>query len=296
MKKSILITWWTSYLGEHILEAIYKIDMDIKIVVLTRDIKNAKEKLYKVANYSSISFYSIDDIQKAFEENQVTHVVHTATNYGRWWQKVSSLVESNTLYPLKLLEVSMDFWVSYFINTDTSLEKEISLYARTKKNFIEYAKKIIEGKNIHFINLKLEHFYWPNESGEKFIPFLLKKLEKDEAIDLTAGEQKRDFIYIDDLTYIYEKLLSTWLQNKKDNFLEYQVGTWRSYTIRFVVEKLKELMQSKSQLNFWKIPYRDGESMFSQADISELKKIIDFSPKVNLEEGLKKVVFSYKDN
>lgn len=285
MKKSILITWWTGYLGKHLIDKMIK---EYNIVILSRNPPDYK---------GEISRYSIEKTEKVFKENKIDYIINCVADYWKWSTNIiSNTIEANIVFPIKILELGIKYNVPIFINNGSSLPVWVSNYSLTKENFLKYAKKIIEGKNIQFINLKLEHFYWPNERGEKFIPFLLKKLEKDEAIDLTAGEQKRDFIYIDDLTYIYEKLLSTWLQNKKDNFLEYQVGTWKSYTIRFVVEKLKELMQSKSQLNFWKIPYRDGESMFSQADTSELRKIIDFSPKVDIEEGLKKVVFSYKDN
>jgi len=53
---------------------------------------------------------------------------------------------------------------------------------------------------LQVVNLLVEHFYGPGDNGSKFIPSLMDKcLMNSTTIDLTSGDQKRDFIYIDDL-------------------------------------------------------------------------------------------------
>ena len=45
---------------------------------------------------------------------------------------------------------------------------------------------------------------------------------------------------------------------------------------------------------FGEIPYRNGENMESFADISNAKKILNWSPELPLEEGIEKTINYFK--
>ena len=46
---------------------------------------------------------------------------------------------------------------------------------------------------------------------------------------------------------------------------------------------------------FGAIPYRDGENMELYADISKAKNILNWAPKIGLNEGLRRVIKSYQE-
>ena len=89
---------------------------------------------------------------------------------------------------------------------------------------------------------------------------------------MTAGEQKRDFIHIDDVVSIYQLLLKK-VQKESSFYQEYPIGSGKATTVRELVEIIHKLTKSKTILNFGALPYREGEIMFSEAKIEKLKLI-----------------------
>ena len=137
-------------------------------------------------------------------------------------------MEANFLFPLKLLELGKKYHVTCFINTDTILDKRIDNYSLSKKQFKEWL--FVYRKNFGCVNVALEHFYGPGDNPARFVTYIVHSLLKNvERIDLTKGEQKRDFIYIDDVVDAFIKIV-----NSSDTFLrdfyEFEVGTIRLFS------------------------------------------------------------------
>ena len=76
---------------------------------------------------------------------------------------------------------------------------------------------------------------------------------------------------------------------------EYELGSGRAVSMRTYVEMVKELTQAQTELRFGKIPYREGEIMSSQAELSALKAL-GWMPRYQLEEFLGKLVTWYSQN
>ena len=111
--------------------------------------------------------------------------------------------------------------------------------------------------------------------------------------DMDAQAEKplilcRDFIYIDDVVSAYLTVITKKNLTEKW-FTEYEVGSGDSITIRKFVETVHKISDSKTHLEFGAIPYRKGEVMNSQADVSALKAL-GWRCDVNLENGLKQTI------
>jgi nucleoside-diphosphate-sugar epimerase len=114
----------------------------------------------------------------------------------------------------------------------------------------------------------------------------MEKLVKNEDVDLTPGEQTRDFIYIDDVTNAYETVLSTL---PDESFREFDVCTGKSISLRDFVETAKTVLHSSSQLNWGALPYRENEIMISKGDAEPLKRL-GWTPKYGIKEGILKTI------
>lgn len=284
--KTILITGATGYLGSKL--AVHFQDK-YKIKILKRSF----DDISRIRSFiNKIQFYNIDKtpIANAFND-KVDIIIHTATLYGRNDEQLFEIVECNLKYPLTLLNVAVKRQVEYFINTDTVLPRMTNEYSLTKKQFLEWL--IYYKKRIKTINVKLEHFYGPEDNDSKFITYLVKNmLQHTESIKLTKGTQKRDFIYIDDLINFYSVLLKN-IDSIKSGYTEFHVGSGVNYTIKEVVEKVKELTNSITKPDFGALPFREHELIESKVDIEPLKEF-GWVPKIRLEEGLKKLIYSEK--
>jgi nucleoside-diphosphate-sugar epimerase len=241
---------------------------------------------------SDIVFVDIEelDFEKLFRDyGKIDIIIHTATCYGRNNESVSEIFSANTEFPLKLLDVGSRAGVELFLNTDTILDKYLNLYALSKNQLLQWGKFFSKQGNIRFGNIRLEHFYGPGDDPTKFTAHVINGcLNNIPELKLTEGEQKRDFIYIDDVVSAYMVLLEK-IGNSISSFVEFDLGSGRSVSIRAFVETAHRLSASHTKLAFGAIPYRKGEVMHSEADISGLTAL-GWQCRYNIEVGLQKVI------
>jgi nucleoside-diphosphate-sugar epimerase len=285
-KQTILITGGTGYLGSHLLKAL--VDGGHRIILLKRSFS----KLFRIQEYlNEIVVYDIDkqSCEQAFIDNKLEIILHCATNYGRRNTDPLQIIDANLLFPLRLLEFANRYRVPCFINTDTVLDTRVSRYAMSKNQFREWLTYYQD--SLTCINVALEHFYGPADDPTKFVSFIVYNLlNKVPVIDLTAGEQQRDFIYIDDVIEAFLKIIEN--SGKLSGFHKYEVGTHNSITIRALVELAKKITNNNfTKLNFGALPYRENETMQCIANITELQKL-GWTPKISIEDGLKKMISS----
>jgi len=230
------------------------------------------------------------DLKEMIGDENIDIILHCATNYGRKDVNPVSILEANLILPLKLLQFGVESNVACFINTDTILDKRVNQYSLSKSQFKEWLKYY--SNSIKCINVALEHFYGPLDDETKFVTYIIHSiLENSDKIDLTRGEQKRDFIYIDDVVEAFVKIINCHCSElNKTGFKHYEVGTGHTIEIKKFVKLVKAIANnSHTHLNFGAIPYREHEVMNSHVNISELKKL-GWKAAVSLEEGIKKTI------
>ena len=228
MTKTILLTGATGFLGSHICEQL--VEHGYETVILKRKTSNP----WRIdSTLNKITVYNIEDIplSTVFKENNINTVIHTATNYGRKGEKSHEVASANVLFPLKILETSIEFNTDTFINTDTVLYENLNYYALTKKHFVDWTK--LYSHQIRIFNLKLEHLYGEKDGSEKFISMVIKSfLNNIERIPLTEGKQLRDFIYVDDVASAYLGIVKISEKFEK-KYTEYSVGSGTPISIAF---------------------------------------------------------------
>jgi nucleoside-diphosphate-sugar epimerase len=291
--KKILITGATGFLGSHLLPAL--IEKGYNIIILKRSFSN----IWRIQNiFSQIKSYDIDkvSIKKIFGENKIEGIIHLATDYGRKNNNdIIQMSKANIEMPAKLLDLGCKYGGIFFINTHTFWNSKYSLYSAMKNSFIEIAKYFSANFNVKFINMKIEHMYGEKDEYSKFIPFVIKNILEDKKIKVTKGEQKRDFIYVNDVADAYLKVLNN-LGNLNNNFIEFEIGTGESISLRDLLSKIEEVINKKANTNIkWgAIPYKKNEIFDSKANIEKAKNILGWYPNYDISNGLKRTINWYK--
>ena len=241
--------------------------------------------------------YSVEHLQKIFSKEKISGIIHTATCYGRAGESWEQIAEANLYMPTRVLQMAEEAKVPVFINADTFFNEKImfqkneSMYVKSKKEFLHNAQKEGTHMNIKFINLRIEQMYGPGDGIHKFVPCIINDLLSNKpSLKLTLGEQKRDFVYVDDVAKaFYQALIHQHLLPK---FEEFGIGHGYSISIKEAVEYLKNITKSTTSLEFGALPYRENEMMDSYATISSNDKI-GWKAMIDWRDGFKKTVAFY---
>jgi len=284
-KQRILMTGATGFLGSNLL--IKLVDVGYEVIILKRSFSDTKRIN---GCLKKIKYYDIDQegIEKCFTENRIDVFIHCATDYGRKNTDPLQIIEANLILPLKILEIGLKNSCFRFINTDTILDKGINSYSLSKKQFSDWLKMYSD--RAVCVNVVLEHFYGPFDDRTKFVPFIIDKMLSNAAeVDLTFGQQKRDFIYIDDVVDAFTVILEN-IANMDKGFYNYEIGADKLVTIKEIVSLIKEMSENKvTRINFGAVPYRANEVMEPKIDTSSIRQI-GWTPKTKLIDGLRKTL------
>ena len=281
-KRRILLTGGTGFLGSALLRALVA---GFDVTVLKRTTSRT-DRVADLLQHHRIRWIDLDrvDLTGLFASRRFDVILHCATNYGRGKRSILDTASANLLLPLTLLQLGIEHGVRTFINTDTVIDKRVNEYSLSKKQFLEWLQN--SAGRIQCVNIALEHFYGPFDDESKFTTMIFHKLMRGEpSIDLTPGDQKRHFIYIDDVVRAFCRILNS-LDTLPSGFSSFEVSTEESVSIRDFVRLAKSITgNTTTQLNFGAVPYRANELMDSRTDISALKAL-GWRPEVSLEKGL----------
>ena len=153
--------------------------------------------------------------------------------------------------------------------------------------FVNYHKQ----NNVNIKIIRIFNTYGPKmhpNDGRVVSNFIVQALQNHDITVYGKGNQTRSFQYVDDLV---EGMIR--LMNSRDGFTgPVNVGNPNEFTILELAQKVIEITGSKSKIIYKPLPSDDP--MQRQPDISLAKKELDWSPKVQLEEGLIKTIDFFK--
>jgi len=142
----------------------------------------------------------------------------------------------------------------------------------------------------HHLKIKVARIF--NTYGPKMHPndgrvvsnFIVQALKGNDITIYGDGNQTRSFCYVDDLINVVIKFMNT-----DDNFVgPLNLGSPQEFTILELAEKIINLTTSTSKIIYKLLP--EDDPVQRQPDISLAKKKLNWSPKIELEQGLIKTI------
>ena len=169
-----------------------------------------------------------------------------------------------------------------FPTSENEKIKTMYPYSFSKWQAEEIVMHWVKIYNFPAISLRFFNAYGPRSRtsgayGAVFGVFLAQKLANIPLTIVGNGKQTRDFVHVYDLT---EAIIKAALSKKVGKI--YNVGGGKEVT----VNKIAKLIGGKKI----HIPKRPGEPDRSLADISKIKRDLNWKPKIKIEEGVKDLV------
>ncbi len=146
--------------------------------------------------------------------------------------------------------------------------------------FIRYKK--LDGRIIRIFNT-----YGPrmDRDGRVVIEFVMSALENKPLPVFGDGKQTRSFCFVDDLIDGMIKAMES--ENTKGEV--FNLGNPDEFTVLELAEKVLKITGSDSKIDFADaLPEDDPKRR--KPDISKAKRVLNWEPKVKLDEGLEKLI------
>jgi dTDP-glucose 4,6-dehydratase len=124
------------------------------------------------------------------------------------------------------------------------------------------------------------------KDGRAIPAFLSQAIMNEDLTVFGDGSQTRSFCYVDDqIDGIYKLLMSSEVE-------PVNIGNPSEITIKQFAEEIIKLTGSKSKIIYKTLPQDDPK--LRRPDITKAQKLLDWEPKVDREEGLKKTIEYFK--
>lgn len=213
--------------------------------------------------------------------------------------------QTNVEGTLNLLDLCRRFGVPKFLLASTS-----SLYGKhnatpyqedadTNRPLSPYAasKKAAEAlthsyHHLHGLDISISRYftvYGPADRPDMSIFRFIRRIAEDEAIIVFGdGSQSRDFTHVDDIA------AGTVAALKPLGYEVINLGGGRVVSLREVIDRIAALLGKSPRIEYR--PAHPADVPTTWADVSKAARLLDWRPKVSIEEGLRRCVEWYRAN
>ena len=159
-------------------------------------------------------------------------------------------------------------------------------YARTLHDAVSYSQSMAMRSGREVVVLRPFGPYGPGDRPERLIPFVIHGLLGGGRVSVTAGQQRRDFSYIDDHVSAFIAAATAAIPQTP---AIYNVGSGRPISVREVVERIARMIggDALGRVDFGAAAPRTGDRADRYADITAAKRDLGFAPSVALDDGLR---------
>jgi nucleoside-diphosphate-sugar epimerase len=302
-----LVTGATGHIGSHLIR--YLLERNVEVAALVRPTTSNLWRIEDILHRLYIIKGDLSDIERssAVIKEFAPEVVFHLGWYGvssRYRNDIKQITR-NLYGSIELLQIAHDSGCRRWIGLGSQAEygayngilredlptRPITLYGTVKLCTGILNQKLCEAWQIDFVWLRLLASYGPMDDAEHLIPSVILNLLQGEKITLTPGEQRWDYLYVEDVT---EALWRTVITPEAQGI--FNLGSGQAHTIRSIVERIRDLIDPNSPLGFGEVPYRPDQIMHLHADISRLQQVTGWSPQVSLDEGLRRTVAWFREN
>ncbi len=315
----IILTGGAGFIGSCMLEKLNR--MGIEDVLLVDDVKTSvKWKNLVGKKFSSYIqkdefFENMEEILKAEKEFSVIHLGACSStveeDFDYLWKNnvefTKKLAYNTVKRGFKFIYASSaatygDGKQGFSDSCDLNLLKPLNRYGYSKHLFDLHAKKEGYFDESRVYGLKFFNVYGPNEYHKDNMASMVFhgfnqimetgkiKLFKSNDENILDGEQKRDFVYVEDVC----EVIAFFLENKIKGGI-YNVGSGVAKSFNDLARAIFAATRKEVNIEYIDMPSRLQKQYqsYTVADVSSLKKAGYTRPFTSLEDGVKKYVQNY---
>ena len=329
----ILITGTAGFIGYHTAERLLNEGHKILGIDNLNDYyskqlkKDRLNNLIKHTDYihKEINISDSNQLFKIFKEFKPEKVIHLAAQAGVLYsiENPMAYVESNLVGFTNILEACRYENTEHLIYASTSsvyglnssmpfstsqnTDHPLSFYAATKKSNEVMAHTYSHLFSLPTTGLRFFTVYGPwGRPDMALFKFTKAIIENSEINVYNHGKHKRDFTYIDDIVDGVLKVLSNAPKcnvnfdakspdpsSSSSPWNLYNIGSNNPIDLMDYISCIEKYLGKKAKIKM--LPLQKGDVPETFADINPLKDDYEFTPKVSVEQGVKRFINWYKE-
>jgi len=169
--------------------------------------------------------------------------------------------------------------------SEDSTPDPTTLYGATKLEGTRALARVCAETGLKGVTARLFTVYGPGEHAGRLLPSLIEAAAAKRPVELTAGLQKRDFTYVEDVAEGLARLaLSGAAPGQVVN-----LATGRLTTVRDFTERAAAVLGiPRANLLFGAVPTRAEEQDHAPVTVARLKGLTGWTPPTGIEEGVRR--------
>jgi len=298
----VLVAGGAGFIGSHLVDLLVSEGFDVVVVdnLFSGNLKNLENSIDKI-KFFNLDVSNLDSLSKIFNDYDFDVVVNLVAR-GDLASSVKDPISyhnynvNTNLNLLYLFSKHASKDSHYIFTSSGSVYKDLerplieedelqplSPYAATKliSEIYNNTFGIVYGFKV--TNLRLFNVYGPRRERSKYcgvVTRFLTKVYKDEPVTV-FGNNTRDYIYVEDVINVMLKVIEKGITGT------YNVGTGVGITNLKLLEIIEKVLGKRAKVIYEK--ERPGDSKYRVANVKKLKEIIGYTPRIGLEEGIRKL-------
>lgn len=320
--KTIFVTGAAGFIGSYLSKKLLSDDKTVKIIGIDcitdyYDTSLKEARLEMLSEFKErFVFEKVDISDKSlvdslFEKYHPQIVVNLAAQAGVRYSITNpdAYIKSNILGFYNILEACRANPVEHLVyassssvygtnkkvpySTEDKVDNPVSLYAATKKSNELFAHAYSKLYKIPSTGLRFFTVYGPMGRPDMAYFKFTNKLVKGEPIEIyNMGDMYRDFTYIDDIVTGIVNVMKKSPDETEDGapYKVYNIGNNKPESLMYFVETLEKCLINEGIIKEpgkkVLLPMQPGDVYQTYADVKDLEKDFNFSPKTPLATGL----------
>ena len=313
---NILITGGAGFIGSHLTKKLLK--NNYQVIVVDNLITGCEKNIEEFKHNKNFTFIKADVIKPLTDLPKIDYLFHLASPASpnhqskiSYHQLALETMLVNTTGTLELLKLAKKHQAKFLFASTSEVYGNPLVHPQNEGYFgnvnpigpravYDEAKRFGETLTSYFVKkegvdgkiARIFNTYGPNmrvDDKRMVVNFITQALKNEPITIFGNGKQTRSLCYVDDLVDGLIKLMF----NKNTYGEVVNLGNPEEHTVLEYAKIIKRLANSKSEIVFFEeLPPDDPQKR--KPDISKAKKLLNWEPKIGLEEGLKKTICYFK--
>jgi NAD dependent epimerase/dehydratase len=307
--KKVFITGAGGFIGSHLTENLVDSGADVKAFLRYNSrndwgmLEYLNKDILEQIDVITGDLRDSDAIRSATKNTDIIFHLGSLIAIPYSYMHPRDTIESNILGTLNVLTAAKENEVSKIVHTSTSevygtakyvpIDEKHSLQGQSPYSASKIsADKIVESFFLSFelpiATIRPFNTYGPRQSARAVIPTIISQALNKDKIHLGSLEPTRDYTYVTDTVQAFIKIA----ESPKSIGEVINIGSNFEISIGDLAQKIFSLLNKKIDIStdYDRIRPKDSEVERLWCDNSKAKKLLNWEPKITLEEGLKNVI------